>query len=382
METSKMKKIFILTGEASGDKLASKVISDLIKLNSNIEYLSVGGENLKKLGIKSIYDLKEITYLGFTNVILNIFKIKKKINETVEAIEEFQPDILFTVDSPDFTLRVAEQIKKNSSNIKTIHYVAPQVWVWREGRVKKIKKFIDHILLLFNFEKPYFDKEGISNQFVGHPLLENNNYAAIDINQILGKDKAIISVFPGSRKSEIQTLTPILLNFINLMNEKYNDFVFVFHSTKEYSNDIQSQIKQNNIKNCEVISDNKIKNHILKKSIFAVAKSGTVSLEICNAKIPSLIIYKMGIINFFIVKMLVNTKFANIINIASKEEIIPELLQSNCNPKKIFESVSSYLDDPKKMDEQINKTQSILSNFKTETSSSKNAAESLNKFLN
>ena len=153
-----MKKIFILTGEPSGDRLAAKVISNLKKINSNIDYLSVGGENLKSLGIKSIYDLKEITYLGFTNVISNLFKINKKINQTVKAIEDYNPDILFTVDSPDFTLRVAEKIKKINSKIKTIHYVAPQVWVWREGRVKKIKNFIDHILLLFNFEKKYFEK--------------------------------------------------------------------------------------------------------------------------------------------------------------------------------------------------------------------------------
>ena len=132
-----MKKIFILTGEASGDKLASTVISDLKKINQNIEYLSVGGEHLQIFRYKSIYNLKEITYLGFTNVILNIFKISKKINETVKAIIDYKPDILFTVDSPDFTLRVAEKVKKLNSNIKTIHYVAPQVWVWREGRVKK-----------------------------------------------------------------------------------------------------------------------------------------------------------------------------------------------------------------------------------------------------
>ena len=151
MEALQVKKIFILTGEASGDKLASKAVSNLKKINPNIEYLSVGGENLKKIGIKSIYDLKEITYLGFTSVFFNIFKIKRKINETVKAIEDFKPDILFTVDSPDFTLRVAENVKKDNPRIKTVHYVAPQVWVWRERRVKKIKKFIDHILLLFNF---------------------------------------------------------------------------------------------------------------------------------------------------------------------------------------------------------------------------------------
>ena len=179
-----MKKIFILTGEPSGDKLASKVISKLKILNPDIEYLSVGGDSLKSLGIKSIYSLKEITYLGFTQVLLNIFKINNKINRTVEAILEFKPDILFSVDSPDFTLRVAERVKSKNIKIKTVHYVAPQVWVWRKNRVKKIKKFIDHILLLFSFEKPYFDKEQVSCEFVGHPLLENKKDDKIDINQI------------------------------------------------------------------------------------------------------------------------------------------------------------------------------------------------------
>ena len=376
-----MKKIFILTGEASGDMLASKVIENLKKSNSNIEYLSVGGENLKKLGIRSIYELKEITYLGFTNVILNIFKIKNKINKTVSAIEDFKPDILFTVDSPDFTLRVAERVKIKNPNIKTIHYVAPQVWVWREGRVKKIKKFIDHILLLFNFEKIYFKKENMSYEFVGHPLLDSTTESAIDINQILGKNKALISIFAGSRKSEINILTPILLNFIKLMDEKYNDFTYVFHSTKEYSDLIQSHIEKNNVNNCQVISDDKIKNHILKKSVFAVSKSGTVSLEICNAKIPSIILYKMGLINFIIIKILVKTKFANIINIAAKEEIIPELLQSNCNPKKIFTVVSNYLDNPKRMNDQILKTQMVLKKFKTNSSSSALAANAIIKYL-
>ena len=376
-----MKKIFILTGEASGDKLASRVIDDLKKINSNIEYLSVGGENLKQIGIRSIYDLKEITYLGFTNVILNIFKIKNKINETVKAINDFQPDILFTVDSPDFTLRVAEKVKINNPKVKTIHYVAPQVWVWREGRIKKIKKFIDHILLLFNFEKTYFEKENMSHEFVGHPLLDSKPESAIDINQILGKNKALISIFAGSRKSEIEVLMPILINFLKLMNKKYNDFSYVFHSTKEHSDLIQSYIKKNDLNNCEIISDNKIKNHILKKSIFAVSKSGTVSLEICNAKIPSVILYKMGFINFFIVKMLVKTKFANIINIAAKEEIIPELLQSDCNPENIFAVVSNYLDNPKEMDEQVAKIQSILKKFKTNDTSSVLAAKALNKYL-
>ncbi len=376
-----MKKIFILTGEPSGDRLASKVISSLKKINKDIEYLSVGGENLQSLGIKSIYNLKEITYLGFTNVILNLFKINKKINQTVKTIIDFNPDILFTVDSPDFTLRVAERIKKINSKIKTIHYVAPQVWVWREGRVKKIKKFIDHILLLFKFEKKYFERENISCEFVGHPLLQNKERSKIDINQIIGKNKALISIFAGSRKSEINTLTPILLDFIKLMNETYSDMTYVFHSTKDYSHLIQSFIGKSKLNNCEVVSDDKIKFHLLQRSIFSVAKSGTVSLEICNAKIPSIILYKMSFLNFLIVKILVKTKFANIINFAANEEIIPELLQTKCNAKNIFKNVSYFLDNPDKMDEQLRKIQSVLNELKINGSSSEHASLSINKFL-
>ncbi len=364
-----MKKIFILTGEPSGDKLASKVIANLKSSNLDIEYLSVGGEYLKALEIKSLYDLNEVTYLGFTKVLLNIFKIKKKINETVNKIIEFNPDILFSVDSPDFTLRVAERVKKLKSNIKTIHYVAPQVWVWREHRVKKLKHFLDHILLLFPFEKQYFDKENISCTFVGHPLLEDNEKNKIDIKNVISEDKKIISIFSGSRTSEINVLTPILFKFIKMMKEKYNDIHFIFHTTNEHRETLKNLISKEDIKNCDVISDEKIKSYILKKSMFAVAKSGTISLEICNANVPSIIIYKINFINFLIVKMLVKVKFANIINIAADKEIIPELLQGKCNAKNVFNKVDEFLTNPDLLTNQINQFKEIIKDFKTDKSS-------------
>ena len=211
-----MKKIFVLTGEPSGDKLASKVIKQLKIARPDIDYLSVGGEHLKALGIKSLYNLNEVTFFGFTRVILNIFKIKKKINETTKEIIKFNPDILFTVDSPDFTLRIAKKIKKINPSIKIIHFVAPQVWIWREKRVKDLKNFLDHILLLFPFEKKYFDKENVSTTFVGHPLLADNENSKVDISQILKKDMKVLSIFPGSRTSEINILLPILINFIKI----------------------------------------------------------------------------------------------------------------------------------------------------------------------
>ena len=376
-----MKKIFILTGEPSGDKLASTVISKLKQNRSDIEYLSVGGSHLNALGIKSIYELKQITYIGFTSIIFNIFKIRKKINETVDKIIKFKPDILFSVDSPDFTLRVAERVKKINPDIKTIHFVAPQVWVWREGRVKKFKKFLDHILLLFNFEKKYFDKENIKNTFVGHPLLEKSFKSKTDLSNLIPKDKKIISLYAGSRSSETSILLPILVDFIKLMNDKFNEYLFVFHATEGNKNYISDYTKKTNLENIQVISDENIKSQILSNSVFAVSKSGTVSLEICNAKIPSIIIYKMNFLNFMIVKFLVKIKYANIINIINNREIIPELIQNECNPKEIFKSVIYFLKNPTIMDNQINHFTNTLNEIRSKTSSAEEASSVLSSYL-
>ena len=376
-----MKKIFILTGEPSGDKLASTVISKLRIQNPNIEYLSVGGNHIKKLGIQSIFDLKDITYLGFTSVLLNIFKIRNKINQTVDEIVKFNPDILFSVDSPDFTLRVAEKVKKIDDKIKTIHYVAPQVWIWRKNRVKKIKKFIDHMLLLFNFEKKYFDDENIKNTFVGHPLIEKNENVKTVLNDLISKDKKIISIFPGSRKSETNVLLPILIDFIKLMNTKDNSYSFVFHATDENKEFIINHLKKTDLDNIDVVSEENIKSQILSNSVFAVSKSGTVSLQISNANIPSIIIYKLSFINFMIFKMLVNVKFANIINIINNKEVIPELLQKECNADEIYKTVIYFLKNPDLIKKQLSNCSKTLEGIKSKSSSSDEAAKILSNYL-
>ena len=376
-----MKKIFILTGEPSGDKLASTVISKMKQSNPDVEYSCVGGQHLNSLGIKSIFNLKEITFIGFTSVFINIFKIKNKINKTVEEIVKFNPDILFSVDSPDFTLRVAEKVKKINSDIKTIHYVAPQVWIWREGRIKKFKNFVDHMLLLFRFEKKYFDKENIPNTFVGHPLLEENKKSKIDLSSLINKDKKIISIFAGSRNSETNVLLPILSNFIKLMNKRSDDYIFIFHATDENKELIVKFLKDNLLSNSQVVSDENIKSQILSKSIFAVVKSGTVSLEICNANVPSIIIYKINMINYLIMKTLVKVKYANIINIINNKEVIPELLQGECNAKEIFNSVIYFLSNPDLVESQLQMIKNTLNEIKTKNSTSENAAKILSDYL-
>ena len=376
-----MKKIFILTGEPSGDKLASKVISKLQENNTDIEYLCVGGSNLGSLGINSIYELKEITYIAFTSVLFNIFKIKKKIDETVDKIIEFKPDILFSVDSPDFTLRVAQKVKSKNPHIKNIHFIAPKVWAWREGRVKKMKKYLDHILLLFKFEKKYFDKENLTNTFVGHPLLDEETKKSIKLDNLIYYNKKYISLFAGSRESEIKIHAPILFNFIKKMNNKENNLNFVFHSTQKYKNYLSNLLNKQNISNAEIISDDAVKNEILKNSIFAVVKSGTVSLEVCKLNIPSIVIYKINYINYFLAKLFLKIKFANMINIINNKEIIPELIQNDCNSSEIFKTVYYFLKKPELIKHQLLNVKSTINDLKSSPSSSEKVSKILLNYL-
>ena len=374
-----MKRIFILTGEPSGDKLAAEVIKELKKSKKVFEYLSVGGQHLNSIGIKSIFNQKDITYIAFTDILLNIFKIKRKINETVKKILDFNPDILFSVDSPDFTLRVSKIVKLKKPNIKTIHFIAPKVWAWREGRVKKIKSYIDHILLLFNFEKKYFDKEKLKNTFVGHPILDNTNNEKIEINNLL-EDK-IISIFPGSRLSELKSHVPILIEFIKKMRKEKIKYNYIFHATQNSKEYLSQIIKKNNLENVDLISNENIKIATIKKSIFAIVKSGTVSLEVCKYGVPSIIIYKMNFLNFFIAKLFLKIKFANMINIINNKEIIPELLQKECNADEIYKTINYLLKKPVLINKQLKEVNKTIEELRSTTSSSNEASNILLSYL-
>ena len=188
-------------------------------------------------------------------------------------------------------------------------------------------------------------------------------------------------MFAGSRLTETDLLLPILIDFIKMMNKRFKNYFFVFHATEENKNLINEQLKISNPDNTEVISDESIKSQILSNSIFAVSKSGTVSLEICNAKVPSIIIYKMNFLNYMIIKLLVKIKYANIINIINNKEIIPELIQSECNAKEIYNSVVYFLNNPDLMEKQIKDCQITLEEIRSKSSSSGEASSILAKYL-
>jgi lipid-A-disaccharide synthase len=278
--------------------------------------------------------------MGFIDVLKNIFSIKAKINLTVKKILEFNPDVILSIDSPDFSFRILNKVKNINNKIKKIHLVAPQVWAWRENRKKKLYKFIDHLLLLFHFEKKYFDGF-IRNSFVGHPFFD---FSVFKISKLENKDKKYFTLCPGSRNSELKTFMPIFVEVIKKINLKYN-FIFHIPSSEINKNFINDYLKKSKIDNFIITTNEKEKNFYIKDSILTISKSGTITLDICKNQCPLIVVYKTSWLNYLIIKPFVKTKYGNILNIIAQKEIIPELIQDKCNADEIYKLAKEFIEN-------------------------------------
>jgi lipid-A-disaccharide synthase len=335
-----LKKIFIITGESSGDKIGSLVIKKLKEKNLDIQFLAIGGENIKSEKIDCIFDIKDIAYMGFIDVLNNIFSIKAKINLTVKKILEFNPDVIFSIDSPDFSFRILNKVKNINNKIKKIHLVAPQVWAWRENRKKILYKFIDHLLLLFPFEKKYFDGF-IRNSFVGHPFFD---FSVFKINKLENKDKKYFTLCPGSRNSELKIFMPIFVEVIKKINLN-NNFIFHIPSSENNKNFINDYLQKFKIDNFIITTNEKEKNFYIKDSILTISKSGTITLDICKNQCPLIVVYKTSWLNYLLIIPFVKTKYGNILNIMAQKEIIPELIQDKCNADEIYKLAKEFIEN-------------------------------------
>ena len=349
------KKIFIITGESSGDKIASYIINHIKNNNSEIEFLAIGGENIKSQRVNCIFDIKDIAFMGIIDVLKNVISIKNKIDFTIKKIIEFNPQIVLSIDSPDFSFRVLKKIKNINSNIKTIHLVAPQVWAWRENRKKKLHKFIDHLLLLFEFEKFFFDGF-IRNTFIGHPFFD---FSIFKINKLNQNKNKYLTFCPGSRYSELNTFMPIFVDTIKKINLNHN---FIFHfPTNDFNQSIIIQIlKKNKIDNFVISTNEKDKNLYMQNSILAISKSGTITLDVCKNQCPLIVVYKTSWINYLLIKPFVKIKFGNILNIIANKEVIPELIQQRCNSNEIFEQATKLIDSELLRKELVSEYNKIL----------------------
>ena len=376
-------KVFIVAGEVSGDLLGEGLIIELKKMTNDIEIFGVGGNKMIAQGLKPIFNIKFLSIMGIFEVILKIPKVIKLLNLAKSKIIEINPDIVITIDAPGFNFRLQKSIK--SLGIKQIHYVAPSVWAWKSYRAKKITKFLDHLLVLFPFEKKFFIKEGLSTTFVGHPIAfddyYNNNQYFLEKSLNENALKKIV-ILPGSRISEIKKLMPVFIKAAELLNKNYKEIKFYIVTLTEYKTIIMEYFKDTNL-NFYITSSHDERYNIYGKADFALCASGTVTIELAKASTAMLVVYKLHFITWFILKAMVKVKTATIINIILKENVIPELFQQDVNEFNIHRIIKSYLDDDNLNKIQIKKLKIAINELKSGTNDpSYIAAKSVLSYIN
>ena len=375
IESEKVK-VFIIAGELSGDILGEGLLIQLKKMtNNNIEIFGVGGDKMISQGLKPIFNINFLSIMGIFEVLLKIPKILKLLKLTKKKIIEINPDIVVTIDAPGFNFRLQKSIK--NLNFKQIHYVAPSVWAWKSYRAKKITKFLDHLLVLFPFEKKFFIKEGLRTTFVGHPIAFDDNFKKnIFFVEKSLNDKFLkkVAILPGSRLGEIKKLMPVFIKTAHLLNKDYNSIKFYIVTLNEYKPIIIKYFKNTNL-NYYITDKHEERYNIYTKADFVLCASGTVTMEVAKASTAMLVVYKLNFITWAIVKAMVKVNTATIINILLKENVIPELFQKDVNEYNIHRIIKRYLNDTELKSSQINKLNIAISLLKNSNNPSYIAAK-------
>lgn len=336
-------KLFIIAGEASGDIIGGGFLKEFLKRYPDTKISGIGGDVMLNSGLcNSLFDMKELSIMGIAEILPKIPKLITRINQTVKAIEEFEPDIILTIDAPDFSFRVQNKVK-NRSKIKSfqVHYVAPTVWAWRSGRAKKISHFLDMMLCLFPFEPEFFIKEGMKAECVGHPMIDSGILDAKPYNNIEGK---VVGFLLGSRKGEIARMAGVYKDIIGRLYE-YDRNMTILMPTLPHLKELIAEIFKDMPNKIKIVANNDKKWSYFKRCDAAVATSGTVGLELAMCGVPHIIGYKMNSISFNILKRFVKVKYAHLVNIMFDREVVPEFIQDKCNTNNMYDAVIRLIED-------------------------------------
>lgn len=341
------KRVFIIAGEASGDFLGAGLLQSLKAQYNDLEIAGIGGDQMQEQGLKSLFPMSEISLYGIFELIPHLFNVLKRIRQTNQAIKDFKPNVVVTIDSPGFTLRIARYVKK--LQIPVVHYVAPSVWALRPGRAKKLaqKIGVDHLLCLLPFEPPYFERHGLPTTFVGHPVTEIILPDDKNFRESLGfsKEATLVCLLPGSRRSEIKSLLQIFLKAIEKLS--LNRRIEIVLPTLPHLVPLIEPFIKNSTVPVKIVTTTQEKWQAFMQSSIALAASGTVSLELAYVGLPQVIAYRLSRLTYWVAKLLVSTRYVSLVNILTKEMVVPELLQDQCSADILYKKLDGILSDSK-----------------------------------
>ena len=334
--TLKMNKVFIVAGEPSGDIHAAKLVSAIKVISPKTKFFGNGGDKMSKSGVEIIHHINDLSVMGFIEVIKHLPKLLNILQSTVSSIKNIKPDRIILVDYPGFNLRLAKKIK--SLRIPITYFILPQLWAWKESRIKTMKNTIDQSISIFPFEAEWFNSRGLDTFYAGHPFIERN-YDLDDKTKFFNKhnfkqDRPIIVLLPGSRQQEIDYHWPIFLKTVAILNKKTPGVHTIV-------------VKYNNVTLNPVPAHIKIEvsmRSAMKYGTAAISSSGTATLECALANLPTVVCYKMSYINWILFNFFGKVKYISIVNLIANKRIIPELIQHKMSPENLTKKILPYLD--------------------------------------
>lgn len=347
-------KAFVIAGEPSGDNLGAALMEGLQSLQPDIRFIGIGGPAMQARGLNSRFPMAELSVMGLAEVLPKYAQLKRRIRETAAAITAEAPDVVITIDSPDFCLRVLGLARAANPGLRTVHYVAPSVWAWRPGRAVKMARVVDHVLALLPFEPPYMQAAGMSCDFVGHPVATEpvatvEDARAFRAAYAILPDAPLILALPGSRRGEVERLAPRFGAALHRVLAKRPQARVVVPSVASQAERLRALIAD--WPGAPILLDAASTGPAEKRAAFgaanvALAASGTVSLELAAARLPMVIAYDFNPLTRLLVKWLVRLDTATMVNLVSESRAIPECLLEACTPGCIASKLARLLDDP------------------------------------
>ncbi|OWU77072.1 lipid-A-disaccharide synthase [Phaeobacter sp. 22II1-1F12B] len=349
-------RVFLIAGEPSGDRLGGALMAGLRSLRPDVSFEGVGGPEMQAQGLESQFPMEELSVMGLSEILPKYFHLKRRIAETAEAVLKARPDVLITIDSPDFCLRVAKLVKAGGST-RCVHYVAPTVWAWRPGRAAKMARMIDQVLALFPFEPPYMEAAGMDCDFVGHPVVADPQASDEEIAQFrqetgLGESRWLL-VLPGSRRSEVTRLSGVFGDTLKLFIARHPDMRIVLPSARPVAGLVE-ELTADWPGNPVVIDPRQLdpetaarrKRAAFLGATMALAASGTVSLELAAADTPMVIAYDMSWASRRIIQWMLRVDTVTLVNLVAESRTVPEFIGAACQPAMIADGLEDVFNAP------------------------------------
>ncbi|MHB1685982.1 MAG: lipid-A-disaccharide synthase [Ignavibacteriaceae bacterium] len=340
------KNIMIIAGEVSGDLHGASLIKELRKIDNGINIYGIGGDKMEAAGMKLIYHINKMAFLGFVEVVKHLPFIRKVQKDLIGLAKEKKIKNVVLIDYPGFNLSIAKKLKK--LNVKIIYYISPQIWAWGAGRIKKIRKLVDKMIVVFPFEEKFYKESGVDVEFVGHPLLERiSDYNFLTKDELYKKfdlehGKEILLILPGSRQQEVEKIFPECIKAAERISEEFGMQIVVACSPNiddKFFNGIT------NSKNFKVVKG--FTYDLLKNSKTGIVKSGTSTLEAALIELPMVIVYKTSYLTYLIGRKLIKVENIGMANIVAGEKVVPELIQKDVSQEKIYTELKNILSDEK-----------------------------------